>query len=83
MEQSANSTAIESERSLSELLVGESGIVKQMVLTTTDYARLASMGLCPGSSVEMIRTGKRIIIRSGATYLGLHPRLAQGVRVAG
>ena len=71
------------DRTLRELRVGETATIQAVHLSAEGYTRLAGMGLCPGRKVEVVRTGKRMIVRSGSTCLGLHEDLAAAVRVGG
>jgi Fe2+ transport system protein FeoA len=70
-------------RSLKDLAAGESAIINGIQLSADDYTRLASMGLCPGRSVEVLQVGARMIVRSGSTRMGLDEKLAAAIRVAG
>ncbi len=75
--------AVKAEWSLAELLEGQGGVICRILLAADDYARLAAMGLCVGRRVEVVRSGSRMVVRSGDTVLGLHGSMAAAVRVSG
>lgn len=69
-------------RTLQELGVGERVTINAVNVSTEDYTRLAGLGLCPGRRVEVLRTGRRMIVRSGSTCVGIHEDLAAAVKVS-
>jgi Fe2+ transport system protein FeoA len=69
-----------SERRLTALSPGECGVVTELG-EQSDSARLKSMGICLGRTLEVVKAGDPLIIKVYGTRIGLSARLAEHVRM--
>ena len=66
---------------LTDLTVGRMAAIRNVEAPEDDRLRLASMGVCQGRRVEMVKAGDPLIIRVVGTRVGLSSRLAAYVTV--
>ena len=56
-------------------------MIERLDVAEDDAARLMSLGVCAGRTVELIQAGDPLILKVFASRIGLSARLAQGVFV--
>lgn len=66
---------------LCDLRAGETGVVVGVEEGAREGKRLADLGFVHGATVEMLRTGKPCLVKTGGTCVGLGRRLQQAVRI--
>lgn len=64
-----------------DLRAGETGIVVSVEDDAREAKRLADLGFARGAGVEMLRTGKPCLVRTGGTFVGLGERLQRAIRI--
>lgn len=64
-----------------DLRAGETGTVVGIEDDAREAKRLADLGFARGSDVEMLRTGKPCLVRTGGTFVGLGERLQRAIRI--